>query len=168
DPDDPLSAEYMEEMADQVVRLERLSIQLLGLLSADGKHTQSAVPVDGAVADAIQSVSPLAHRRGVEIDVQSHSPGALVNAPAGALEQVLLNLIDNAVKYTRTRVAVDVLQQNGTVEITVADDGPGMDSEARNRAFDAFYKGSGTGPGFGLGLAIAKRITDASSAAVTL
>lgn len=166
--DDPLADEYIEEMADQVVRLERLSIQLLGLLSADGAQSESAVPVDRAVADAVQSVAPLAHRRGVHIDVTSHAPHAIVNAPAGALEQVLLNLIDNAVKYTRSAVAVDVLQQNGSVEISVADDGPGMAADARERAFDAFYKGPASGPGFGLGLAIAKRISDASGAEVTL
>jgi len=167
-PDDPLSAEYLDEMGDQVERLERLSIQLLGLLSADTTHTQSSVPVDGAVADAIQSVAPLAHRRGVRIDVKTKDPDAHVNAPAGALEQVLLNLIDNAVKYTTSYVVVDVSRANGSIEITVADDGPGVGAEARSRAFDAFYKGPATGPGFGLGLAIAKRISDASSAAVTL
>ena len=166
--DDPLSAEYLEEMADQVVRLERLSIQLLGLLSAEGTPTPNSVHVDEAVADAIQSVAPLAHRRGVRIDVRTQAPDARVNAPAGALEQVLLNLIDNAVKYTNSYVAVDVSRDNGAIEITVADDGPGVDAQARTRAFDAFYKGPGAGPGFGLGLAIAKRISDASAAAVTL
>jgi signal transduction histidine kinase len=166
--DDPLSAEYMDEMADQVVRLERLSIQLLGLLSAERRPTQGPVPVDDAVADAIQSVAPLAHRRGVRIDVRTEESNALVNAPVGALEQVLLNLIDNAVKYTRSYVGVDVSRNNGAVEITVTDDGPGVDSQARARAFDAFYKGPGAGPGFGLGLAIAKRISEASNADVTL
>ena len=167
-PDDPLSAEYLEEMADQVIRLERLSIQLLRLLSADGSRAAQSVHVDGAVFAAVQSLEPLARRRGVRINVHSQAADAVVDANAGALEQVLLNLIDNAVKYTRSHVDVDVVAMNGSVQVAVTDDGPGMGPDARTKAFDAFYKGPQAGPGFGLGLAIAKRICDASGAAVTL
>jgi signal transduction histidine kinase len=168
DRDDPLSDEYMEETADQVERLERMSLQLLALLSAGEARTDYAVEVDGVVTDAIQSLAPLARRRGVEIDVHSKAPNTMITAPAGALEQVLLNLIDNAVKYSHKHVAVDISASNGSVEIAVSDDGPGMDHVARVRAFDAFYRGPGTDRGFGLGLAIAKRICDASHAGVTL
>jgi signal transduction histidine kinase len=79
-----------------------------------------------------------------------------------------LTIIDTALMYTNSSVALEVSPNNVCVLITVPDDGRGVGDDARARAFDAFYKAPGSGSGFGLGLAIAKRISDASSADVTL
>jgi signal transduction histidine kinase len=166
--DDPLSGEYLDEMADQVVRLEGLTVQLLRLLSADATVAHDPVSVDAAVDEAVQSVAPLARRRGVHIDVNNDHAGLVAQAPAGALEQVLMNLVDNAVKYSSARVLVDVTPSNGCVGIAVRDDGPGIDGDASVHAFNAFYRGTSNGPGFGLGLAIAKRICEASGAEISL
>ena len=80
------------------------------------------------------------------------------------LEQVVVNLVENAVKYGRAkgRVIVRGRAVNGHVELCVADDGPGIPAEARERVFERFYRidkaRSRDAGGTGLGLAIVKHI----------
>jgi two-component system phosphate regulon sensor histidine kinase PhoR len=84
-----------------------------------------------------------------------------------ALEIAVINLIDNAMKYAQdgTRVAVSVRQAQGTLEIRVADQGPGIAAEDRKRIFERFVRGKATQEkpvrGSGIGLALVKHIAEA-------
>ena len=73
-----------------------------------------------------------------------------------ALTQILVNLIDNAVKYGREEVRVEGLADNGEVVLRVLDRGPGVPASERERIFEAFQRGSNekSGGGSGLGLAL--------------
>jgi signal transduction histidine kinase len=81
------------------------------------------------------------------------------------IAQVLVNLIENAVKYTAggTTIAVAARQVPGAVEISVHDDGPGIPREHQLRLFDKFYRvyPSTAAPGAGIGLAISKGLVEA-------
>jgi two-component system sensor histidine kinase KdpD len=83
------------------------------------------------------------------------------------IEQVLVNLLDNAAKYTPPGSAIKVAAESAqlAIEVSVADRGPGLDEDERESVFDKFYRSSRVssdrGRGAGLGLAICKAIIQA-------
>ena len=82
------------------------------------------------------------------------------------VEQVLINVLDNAAKYAPegTRIAISARGEGARVRIAVADEGPGIPARDRARVFDMFYRvarADGQRAGTGLGLAICKGIVDA-------
>jgi len=90
--------------------------------------------------------------------------GLEVSADLGRLQQVLTNLVDNALKYGREggQVQVDTRQSGGETQISVSDDGPGIAPEVRERVFERFFRvdkaRSRDQGGTGLGLSIVKHI----------
>jgi signal transduction histidine kinase len=76
---------------------------------------------------------------------------------------VLDNLVENAIRYTPegTEITIQASERNGIARLAVADDGPGIPLQDRERVFDRFYRGTGgrrAGPGSGLGLAIVSEL----------
>jgi signal transduction histidine kinase/FixJ family two-component response regulator len=86
-----------------------------------------------------------------------------VRGDKNKLEQVIMNVIDNALRYNPPdeKVSVSGRDINGEIEIRIADRGPGMTKEEAERAFDRFYRGDKKGRGSGLGLSIARGILEA-------
>jgi two-component system sensor histidine kinase KdpD len=98
--------------------------------------------------------------------VPTHLPAdlPLVQLDAVLIEQVLVNLLDNAVKYTPagSPIELSASQEDGIVRIEVADRGPGIPPGEGQRVFEKFYRGhTGTIRGVGLGLAICRAIVEA-------
>jgi len=125
----------------------------------------------GVVADAIEVCAERARQKNVEVQLRCEKDlRARVNAPM--LEQALINLIDNAVKYSEagTRVQVDAEAKDRSVVIRVTDQGCGIDPQHQARIFERFYrvdKGrSRELGGTGLGLAIVRHIALAHRATV--
>ncbi|HXG48200.1 MAG TPA: ATP-binding protein [Methylomirabilota bacterium] len=128
--------------------------------------------------DEIQRVVDDLNSRATEKQtmVENTVPAALTaRADADRLQQVLFNLIENAIKYGRPRGHVVIAgheRPDGKVELSVRDDGPGIPSEARDRVFERFYRvdrarSRETG-GTGLGLSIVKHIVQAHGGEVWL
>ena len=95
-------------------------------------------------------------------------PELTVNADANRLDQVFANLVDNAIKYGRANGSVRVgakTLEDGTLEVFVRDDGPGIPAESLDRVFERFYRvdkaRSRDQGGTGLGLSIVKHIVQA-------
>jgi len=88
------------------------------------------------------------------------------------LEQVFVNLFDNAVRHatglSRVEVSATVDEARSAITVNVADDGPGISPELRQRVFLARERGTTVGPGAGLGLAIARGIVDAHGGSIAL
>jgi two-component system phosphate regulon sensor histidine kinase PhoR len=105
-----------------------------------------------------------AERAGVELTVETGTPRE-VHADAARLEQVLVNLIHNAVKFTRRggSVTLSAKEEKGFVVFSVRDTGAGIPSDDLPRIFERFYRvdKSRAGSGTGLGLSIAKHIVEA-------
>ena len=101
-----------------------------------------------------------------KIDVPNSLP--LVRADGSRLREVVLNLVDNAAKYTppNGHVEVSVRARDDAVEVSVSDTGPGIPEEVRDRIFEPFYRVEGRRPlkgqfSTGLGLALTKRLVEA-------
>jgi two-component system phosphate regulon sensor histidine kinase PhoR len=114
---------------------------------------------------SLSAVEPQATKRGITVEVAV--PEAItVKADPKALDQILVNLIDNGVKYARPegRVWVEAREVGDAVRIEVRDDGPGIAEKHRERVFERFYRAdqsrSRDAGGTGLGLSIVKHLVE--------
>jgi signal transduction histidine kinase len=116
--------------------------------------------IDDLIANAVGIVQPLVGAKHQTIDTTSTAPGTNVRVDRLRFEQVLINLLSNAQRYTppggHIRVGAHVTANE--VIVTVADSGPGISPEDRELIFEPFYRGDRSG--MGLGLAIAKSLTE--------
>jgi len=157
-------------------RATRLVEQLLILArqeatAAEGMAAKTR-PVD--LADLARrtaaDLAGVAAAKGVDLGLQQADPASVDGQP-DALQILLRNLVDNAVKYTPGGGTVDisVLSGAGTVAVQVEDSGPGIPPDERERVFDRFYRVAGSeAAGSGLGLAIIKAIAERHGAVLTL
>jgi two-component system OmpR family sensor kinase len=156
--------EIVRDMVAECERLSRLVGDLLALARAGAARPPrlQPVPVGGLIEDVCRQVALIDPGRRVEVD---EMPRALVLADRDALRQVLLILLDNALKFTPAsgRVGVEAWQDGEHVAIGVRDSGPGIAPEALPHVTERFYRGDSarSGAGAGLGLAIAKALVEA-------
>ena len=152
------------DLLADTVRMGRLSEQLLTLARADAgalRIRSETVDLDDVVERVASGVAGQAGDRGVDLDVRGVRP-AQVHGDATLLELVVRNLVDNAVRHARTRVAVASGMEGATAVLTVDDDGPGVPPDRRDEVFVRFVRLDSArdrdAGGAGLGLAIARDI----------
>ncbi|WP_406731442.1 sensor histidine kinase [Streptomyces sp. NBC_01794] len=144
---------------EEIARLSRLVDGLLAVARAEQATPRpTAVRVDEVVAERVAAWSPVAEERGVRLTAGSEGPALTVALGAGHLEQILDNLIANAVDAVPAdgSVTLDHRAAGGSARVLVRDDGPGMTAEAKAVAFRRF--GNPETRGSGLGLAIVHRL----------
>jgi len=124
------------------------------------------VGVGEVVASACSLMYPLIIARHQALDTRFDTPGPTIAADRDRFEQILLNLLSNANRFTPAggRITVEVRADDDEVTIAVSDTGPGIPPEEQQHIFEAFYRGRDGGkrrvPGMGMGLAIAKSFTE--------
>lgn len=160
---------FLDAVRRNAERLGQLITDLLDISRIEaGKYKIELRSLSmSSVARAVnKSVAEACRRRGVTLEVEV--PAELrVHSDSGALEQVLVNLIENAVKYGPEGGIVELvaLEQGAAVRIEIRDEGPGIAPEHRRRVFERFYRvdpgRSRHMGGTGLGLAIVKNLTEA-------
>jgi signal transduction histidine kinase len=124
-------------------------------------------PVDLAAetADIVAAFEPLATSRRARVETAT-VPGAVVGVDRAAYRQVLLNLLDNAVKYGPggQTIAVSVEGRNGVVRVAVADHGPGIPPAERDRVWEPYVRGEGATVravgGSGIGLSVVRDVVE--------
>ena len=167
----PAAADDLRAAAAEASRLARLVDGLLVLARAEAAAgPREVVDLAAVAADRQATWAPLAAEQEVELIVR-RSPGAQVWGAPGALEQVLDNLLANAVRVAPagSRIELAIVRAGGWVEVHVTDEGPGMPADQRVRAFDRFWRGPATDrEGTGLGLAIARQLLEASGGTIEL
>lgn len=123
------------------------------------------------VEDAVELYQALADERHVLLSASCSADGH-VCGDRDLLFQLLVNLIDNAVKYTPEggRIEVELAEHAQCVVLRVADSGPGIPAELRERVLDSFYRldSSRHAPGNGLGLSLVKAVADYHGAVLSL
>jgi len=148
---------------EETVRMQALVDQLLVLTRA-GADQDPAVSVDVDVDDLVLAEARRAARSGLAVDTTAVGPGRVQGDPV-ALGQVVRNLVDNAVRHARSRVALGVVTEGGAVVVTVDDDGPGIAADDRERVFERFARLDDArdrdAGGSGLGLAIVRALVTA-------
>ena len=123
------------------------------------------IDLEAAVRSAVDQVAPLAREREIALELATCGPAPAV-ADAGRIEQVVRNLVENALKFTPKggRVAVALSEAGPGWRLEVADDGRGIAAEELPHVFDEFWqgerRGSGGGNGLGLGLPIVKHLVE--------
>ena len=151
--------DILNDLSGESERMSRLVNDLLILARADAGRTLVCERVDiGAVVeDACRQMQVLAPE--CEI-VPGNTPTARAHANEDAVRQVVLILLDNAIKHAVCPILLTVEDIEDQVSIRIQDSGPGMPEEELQRIFDRFYRGdeSRSSPGFGLGLAIARTL----------
>jgi two-component system sensor histidine kinase VicK len=126
------------------------------------------------VKDCARAAQVLAVRKGVRLKLEKDSPSIALNADEELIKRMILNLLDNAVKYTPEggEISLALARQNGNAEIVVRDTGIGIPENDQQRVFDRFYRvdkaRSRALGGAGLGLSIARCIVEAHGGQITM
>ncbi len=158
-------------------QITRLTNQLLSLAKAEPQgHPPQRDPLDlvAVTRDILVEHGALAVERGIDLafEVAPSGGAALVDADPALLRDLIVNVVDNAVRYTPAGGTVTVSAQredDGSAVLRVEDTGPGIPAAQRALVFERFYRVPGNeADGSGLGLAIVKEIADAHHATVTL
>ena len=174
--EDEVPAAAREDLEGALAEVHRLSRLVNGLLElARAEHrpsTPAAVDVRSVVRERVAAWTPLAEERGVSI-VDAVDAGVVASATPGHLEQVLDNLIANAVDVSPADgvIRLTATRAGEGVEVHVVDEGPGMTPERRATAFDRFWRAPDSGTrigGFGIGLAIVRQLVIADGGEVEL
>ena len=161
----PADEAHLDPILDETRVLARLVEDLRTVSLAEaGSLTLHREPVDPGhlVADVVAALSQRAEARGATLGVDVEPALPELEVDPVRIHQVLSNLLDNAIRYTPAGGTVHVVarRHDGSVEVSVTDEGPGLSPDLRETLFDRFVK-SPESPGSGLGLAIAKAIVEA-------
>jgi two-component system sensor histidine kinase KdpD len=166
--------ELLQTVVDESCRLARLVDNLLdmtrlesGVVTLNRQWHVLEEIVGGALGRLRRELA----RHTVVVDVPGELP--LLSLDGLLMEQVLVNLLENAARYTPegSRIEVSARESAGRVELRVADDGPGLPPGSEGRVFEKFFRGGAPSPdgrrGVGLGLAICRAIVEAHGGRIT-
>lgn len=172
---DPVQQEVLGAVQRTLGKCTRVINQLLMLASLDQPKKASApvenVPLVPVVMTVIEELAPLAQQKGIELGVDSLDEKAVVEAPARLLQELLTNLVGNAIQHMKKTglVTVSVVSLEQEASLSVIDNGVGIPEALRERVFERFFRVDESNPdGSGLGMAIVKEICDSLGATVSL
>ena len=162
------SGQHMQTLIDEVLSFSETEFQTIQL-------DEQPVELAEAIRKAMDTLRPQADRRDMNLFVVPPSESVILTADPGKLQQMLLNLIYNALKYTEKggHVTAHIARDsNGGVTVSVVDTGQGIDPEKIEDVLEPFNRGSdpmlNEGGGLGLGLPLTKRIMEAHDGTLEL
>ncbi|AXE32443.1 two-component system sensor histidine kinase KdbD [Chromobacterium phragmitis] len=157
-------SEIAQSIQDEAIRMTKLVTNLLDMakLQSGVKLNKEWQLLDEVVGSAVRACERSLRDHKLELDLSRDLP--VLEYDAVLIERVLVNLLENAGKYTPagSRIELAARHDGDKVRITVTDDGPGLPAHMEQRAFDKFTRGApeSTTPGVGLGLAICRAIIE--------
>lgn len=162
----PASAEMLERClteADQMLATFNALLRIARIEAGAQRRGDAEIDLGELAGDAVELYEALAEERGQQLAVEA-APAIRVRGDRDLLFQALSNLIDNAIKYTHEGGAITVRAAAGESgpELVVADNGPGIAEQERERISERFYRGAAAeqASGSGLGLALVAAIAD--------
>jgi signal transduction histidine kinase len=171
--DTPASSEEQEDiladMVDESERLIRLINDLLILATVDARRSLKNVRfvIKPLLAEAVRQGNLLDEQRKITLEC----PGGLViHGDRDAFKQVILILLDNAIKHSSGLIDLRVMTDDAWVQIEISDQGPGIPADQVEHIFDRFYRGDPDAEieGFGLGLPIAKSLVESMGGTIAI
>jgi two-component system phosphate regulon sensor histidine kinase PhoR len=175
--DPSAAAQFIDIIERNGRRLGELINDLLDLSRIEAKEFRLTVePLDlaGVCEKTLATFAERASSRGIRLAAAVPTSLPRAAGDANALERVLTNLVDNALKYCPegSSVTVAAREQGGKLQVTVADSGPGIDAKHLPRLFERFYRvdpgRSRDMGGTGLGLSIVKHLVEAMNGEVAV
>lgn len=156
--------ELVETIHNEAVRLHRLITNLLSVTRLESGKVALRLewqPLEEVVGAALGRLRDELEGRPLVLDIPEDLPAVAIDAPL--VEQVFINILENAAKYTPGGNPVEIHARGAgdVVEVQIADRGPGLPEEAVEKIFDQFYRVSEIRPGTGLGLTICQAIVRA-------
>jgi two-component system sensor histidine kinase KdpD len=170
DYDDAVRDELLDLVGDEAERLDRLVANLLSLSRVEsGSLTpdRQALSLDELLTDRVRKLNRVLRNVRVQMDVPFTLP--LADGDYTLVDQVVTNLLENAARHSPDggTVRVRAREQGGWIEVSVSDQGPGVDPEDRDRIFEPFSRGKGS-TSSGVGLAICKAIVEAHGGSIAV
>jgi two-component system, OmpR family, sensor histidine kinase BaeS len=164
-------------IAREAGRLRRLVDQMRQVALFEGGATAlqlAPVHLPTLLGEALAVLAPELQRKGITVEQHMSVDLPSVRADADRLTEIVLNLLDNAVRHSPKGGVIDVAagEEGGLVRVSIADSGPGIPAAERERLFERFYRvdssrTSATG-GSGLGLAIVRALVEAHGGTIAL
>ena len=164
--------ELVGSICDEAERLERLVANLLDMTRLESgalSLRRDWVPLEEIFGSALTRLEPRLGERKISVDIDARVPLVLVDPVL--LEQVVVNLLENAAKYTPPGSPIELAARRGgdTGEFEGIDHGPGIAEGAEQAVFTKFFRGDHAGvAGAGLGLAICRGIAEAHGGSIRL
>ena len=163
-------AATIHEEAQRLNRLVRNLLDMTRIASGAIKVAKEWQPLDAVIGAALGRVDDQLEARKVDVVLPPEPP--LVPIDAVLIEQVLINLLENAAKYTPKEAPIEIAarESDGAVTVEVADRGPGIPRELVEKIFEKFYRlpREGASGGAGLGLAICRGIVEAHGGRISV
>jgi signal transduction histidine kinase len=167
-----LDTSDVEAAVDEVARLARLVGDLLQLARADSAAGVQEVDLDLVARERVETWQAMAEAAGIDVVLAGVSNNSKALAVPGAVEQVLDNAIDNAMRVSESGAVIEVqfagLLGNGQVAVRIVDHAGGLSDVEKGRAFQRFWRGTSDSEGTGLGLPIARALALASGGDLVL
>jgi len=165
--------EALSALQANTMKTARLVSQLLVLSRAEPQSSPQSGGVDMAetARAVLDDFASTALKSSIELSFEECGTPAFVSGDGILLREMLVNLVDNALRYTPAggTVTVSVKVEDGICRLGIVDDGPGIPADERSRVFERFYRSSNSsGDGSGLGLAIVREIVETAGGSVTL
>jgi two-component system sensor histidine kinase KdpD len=163
--DQPTQRELLESVRDEAERLNRIVDNLLDMTRLESGAVQLRRewhPLEEIVGAALRRLARFVGDRKVTVSIPKDLP--LVPVDDVLVEQLLVNLLDNALKYTKPDTPIRIIATGSSENVTVevADRGPGLPRGEEDQVFEKFYRAAASGArGVGLGLAICRGIVEA-------
>lgn len=171
----PELGETLDELVGIIIegldRTSRLVRDLRDFGAGAGERENEAFDMRIALDSSLQLIGPLLADRRVKVERNYDANVPLATSDPSAIKQVFLNLLKNAADALEetggtVRIHVGASSDGRNVEVTVADNGPGIDAELRSRIFDPFFTTKPAGRGTGLGLSICRKIAESHGGAL--
>ena len=167
---------YLRLVADESKRLSALIDELLALSRLerdDVKPDMTTFDVNEMLRRAVICRMNDLEKKKIDVSCEFEEDSCMVRADSDRIEQVVINLLDNAIKFTPEggKISLESAAGNGVAEITVRDSGCGIAPEDREKIFDRFFtvdRAHTAGKGTGLGLSICKRIMEMHGQSIQL
>ena len=165
DEDPEIRTKFIDIIAIETARLKRLIEDLLVLSDIESKRDseQQEFDVKAAIENTVEALRPIADDKSIQI-ILDIDEGCSINGSVDRFRQMMVNLIENAIKYsdTNSRIWVSAKSEKGSITVSVKDEGIGIAPEHHERLFERFYRvdksRSKKAGGTGLGLSIVKHI----------
>jgi two-component system sensor histidine kinase KdpD len=153
--------EHLETISEETTRLNRLLRNLLAMTSLEAgtmRARKEWQPLEEVVGVALNRLEEQLERRPVTVRISEDA--SLVAFDPTLLEQVFINLVENATKYTPASSSIQITARRTEdgVEVEVADQGPGVPEGQKEAIFEKFHRAAKRAPGMGLGLTISRGI----------